>query len=506
MTSPAVATLARPESETGHLVRRQAIALLLLVGLAYLLTQVVLFDEARFLGWDEAVYLSEASPDHHPIGFWAHRARGVVWLVTPVAGLGGSVEAVRWYLASIFSAGLALSFGAWVPLLGRGAALAAALFGFSWMGLFYGSEISPNLPAALLAVALAGVVAREVAGSATTKSRVAAGLLVALLTIMRPIDAVWIGFALGAVALAVLRRRSSPMLGSLGAGLVAGLIPWLIEAWIRFGGPLERLRSASRLTGAVPAGTIGQQLALLDGPFNGVDTEPLSAPGIAWAAGLLLFAATGVVVHRRGARARGALVAGFAAAAALAAYATSSGVLAPRFVLPALALAGVASAVGLLAVVRLLPFRVWRVPVAAVAALGMLGGWAMWQADLANWIEDRRTQAGELTLQLGEALRRESGGRPCRFESRSSFPQIAYASRCDGRALAADAGYIAALAEEMRRGDGILLLTPKPLDVIERQGAWRKTTVPLRGGGRWYLYVPVAGTGLTPAGSGEEIP
>ena len=60
------------------------VGLLLIVAVAFAVGQFILFDEHRFLEWDEAVYVNEASNRFNG-GVWsAHRALGVPWLLAPL--------------------------------------------------------------------------------------------------------------------------------------------------------------------------------------------------------------------------------------------------------------------------------------------------------------------------------------------------------------------------------------------------------------------------------------
>jgi len=142
----------RAGSRDGRMARR----LLVIVGAAYLVAQLLLFSPDRAPSWDEAIYLSQVTPDVPAIAFAPSRARGISLLVAPITLAGGSLPTVRVFLAALSSVALVGSFLLWVPALGLGVPVAAFLFASTWVGLFYGSEVMPNLWAAVLAVEAGG--------------------------------------------------------------------------------------------------------------------------------------------------------------------------------------------------------------------------------------------------------------------------------------------------------------------------------------------------------------
>src|SRR5206468_9043534 len=91
---------------------------------------------------------------------------------------------------------------------------------------------------------------------------------------------------------AVARRRDLVgRIGALAAGLVAGVLPWLVEMTVRFGSPATALREAAstgHVGGSSPGGTLVQYLYLSDGPTIGPDRSA-SVPvlGALWWAGLV---------------------------------------------------------------------------------------------------------------------------------------------------------------------------------------------------------------------------
>jgi hypothetical protein len=443
---------------TGSRDVRMARRLLLAVGATYLVAQLLLFSPDRAPSWDEAIYLSQVTPGVHAIAFAPSRARGISLLVAPITMAGGSVSAVRLFLAALSSAALAASFLLWVPALGPGAPIAAFIFGFTWVGLFYGSEVMPNLWAAVLAVAAAGALVRRVEEGARWTGATAA-MLVGLMALVRPADALVLS---GALALYVLlfRRSSSRVLVSLGAALAVGCGAWLVEMWVRFGGPARAMREAAAL-GHLTALGVGervlQNLALTDGPTIGPEAHPhVPLAGVLWwgtTAALTVVA----VVRTRAPRRDAVLCAVLAGSALAAAYLVFVSGLAPRFLLPAYALLSLPAAAGL---ISLLTGGAGGRIVGA-AAMAVLAGLTVWQLGMARTIGTSATTARETVASVGGEVRRLAAGRPCVVASAGAFPQVAFASGCAGRGLAGtDPASLSALRSSVPRGGRLFVVLP----------------------------------------------
>jgi hypothetical protein len=453
--------MARMAGRTGSLDARMARRLLLVVGASYLVAQLLLFSPSRAPSWDEAIYLSQVTPGVHAIAFAPSRARGTSLLVAPITMAGGSVAAVRLFLAALSSVALVASFVLWVPALGLGAPVAAFLFAFTWLGLFYGSEVMPNLWTALLAVAAAGAFVRRVEDGAWWGAVVAA-VLVGLMGLVRPADALVLS---GALALYILlfRRPSSPALVWLGAGLAIGWATWLVEMSVRFGGPARAMHEAAALGHLTTLGMgerVLQNLALTNGPTIGPEAHArVSLAGALWWGTTAALAVVAVVRTRLSPR-RGAVVCAVLAGSALAAeYLVLVSGLAPRFLLPAYALLSLPAAVGL---IWLLTGGTAR-RIAGAAAVAVLAGLTVWQVGTARTIGTNAAAAREKVAAVGGEVGRLAGGRPCVVASSAGFPQVAYASRCGGRGLAGtDAASLAALRRSVPPSERLFVVLPTP--------------------------------------------
>jgi hypothetical protein len=468
-------------------------ALLLLVAVGYLGAQLLLFRPDRAPSWDEAVYLSQVTPGTPAILFAPSRARGVVLLAAPVASAGGSVTTVRVFLVVVSSAMLAAAFLPWVRTVGLAAPLAAFVFGSSWLGLFYGSEVMPNLWTGLLAVASAGVLALHLGGAAGRWGAPVAGGLLAITALFRPTDAT-ILFAALAVSIVLLRRSRLGVLAWLGGGLVLGWLPWLVEMSVRYGGPIEAFRGAVAV-GHVKSGLgegIRQHLALTDGPTIGPEADPgVPLGGVLWWGAIATLSVVALARGRKDGTMLPVALAALAGSMLAVAYLLLVSGFAPRFLLPAYALLSVPSAAGIRSL--------WRggagLRPAAVVALAAIAALAVWHTATAERIEAAAVEARASARDVGLAMRAVAGaGRPCLFSSIGGFPQVAFASGCEGRHLRGPVAEATTTLEERAGPDVavfIVLRTPAPPEL----GLGSPVVAVPGAGGDWLVYEVAGGPG-----------
>ncbi|MFD3694903.1 hypothetical protein ACFWUZ_01855 [Streptomyces sp. NPDC058646] len=216
------------------------------------LAQLLLVVPGLGLGWDETVYVSQVA-GHAPAAFFsAPRARGITFLVAPVAALTDSTAALRVYLAVLSGCGLFLALAVWRRLLpGRVLVAAGLLFAGLWVSLFYGPQAMPNLWVAFATLAAAGCLLRVTRGDGGGDRRALAGLgvAVAAVALMRPVDAVWLVLALAVAAFLLPGGRRLLVVAVLLAGAAAGGAEWVVEAVLRYGGLPARLHRASVIQG-----------------------------------------------------------------------------------------------------------------------------------------------------------------------------------------------------------------------------------------------------------------
>jgi hypothetical protein len=321
-----------------------------LVAVLFSCVQLVFVDPRLGLSWDEVVYVSQVSV-HAPAAYFdPARARGIPLLVSPVTLLTSSVLALRIYLS--VASGLAL-FAALLTWRGlRPAwqlALAGGLFGSLWVAEYYGPQAMPDLWVALAALAAVGCFLQSVGAdpSDTTgpSSRwwlVGLAVGVAMAALVRPGDAVFLSGGLVLAALVVRAWRRWEPIAAVAAGLVAGCAEWVAEAYARFGGPLARLHAAG-----AEQGGFGLHLAIWDElkAANGPTlcrpcTLGLRYPELSlWWLALPVLVVVGVVVARRSGRLRSSFLAAACALSVAFQYLFLINYAAPRFLLPAYALA-----------------------------------------------------------------------------------------------------------------------------------------------------------------------
>ncbi|WP_234432563.1 glycosyltransferase family 39 protein [Streptomyces sp. MUSC 125] len=332
---------ARPHSGSESQPRRR-IPWLALVAAAYAAAQLAFVVPHLGLGWDETVYVSQVDPRHPAAYFSAPRSRGISWLTAPVLAVTDSTLVLRIVLALLSAAALYAVYRLWYRLLGpRRTALAALLFAGLWTTVLYGPQAMPNLWVALAAVAAAGCFLYSVRPSAPRRVLLGLSATVAVATLFRFSDGVWLALPLLAACVAVPRwRRPAPAIALL-AGLAAGGAEWVVEAYVRWGGVSNRLHTASATEGGMGAHWAGAMAwHSLNGPLLCRPCRaPLTHPALTlWWLALPVLTLAACVLARRTGRAAVTWLPSALAAALAVPYLVLIDYSAPRFLLPAYAL------------------------------------------------------------------------------------------------------------------------------------------------------------------------
>ncbi|MFE6225245.1 hypothetical protein [Streptomyces sp. NPDC057854] len=494
MTTPEAS--ARPRSPSGPRhpgaprPARTARPLVAVAG-AFVLAQLALAVPGTGLGWDEAVYVSQVGGNAPPAYFSAPRARGVSYLVAPVAAFTASTGVLRVYLAVLSGAALLGALCVWRPVLPvRVLAVGGGLFAGLWVTLFYGPRVMPNLWCAFGALAAAGFLLRAVAPSGRgRRDRWAVpglGAAVAAVTLLRPADGLWLALPLAAAALVVpgwRRRRAVPAVVAAGLGL--GAVPWLVEAYTSYGGLAARLHRAGEIQGSLGwYFSVDDHVRALAGrtlcrPCDVPWEHPWTA---LWWLVLPVLVAGGVAAAVRAGRGAAAVLAAVTAASLAFPYLFTVGYAAPRFLLPAYALLALPAAEGVLALVGAVrPGR--RRVVAGLLAVALAGHLAVQYAVLHRTVGYSRSVRAQFTG-IAAALHGLGVRPPCTVTGREYVP-IGYYTGCASRQPRGHDGSIteAGLAELARRG---------PLAVVVHAGkappgyaaGWRVTRLPSAPGWR----------------------
>jgi hypothetical protein len=490
---------------------RRSTPILLAVAAGFALGQFLLFDESRYYEWDEAVYVSQASPGQNPLYFAATRARGITLLVAPVTILTESVTAIRIYLVIVSACALFLSFRVWMRVRPAVAPIGAALFGSTWIALFYGSEISPNLYSALGGVALAGFFVRAL--TTPESRRLEAGIVVAAIVtgLFRPYDlgVIALGLALGGIVTMralgpgssdrTWRSRVSIARGEirtqaiLAFAVVLGCVPWVVEQSIRWGGPLEALARAVRESNSVGLSGWGfhipAHLAAANGPIFTYDTAAaISRGGALWWATWAILAAIGIGLAAS--RARRAVVVPLSGGLVAAVGYFFLTPIAPRFLSPAYALIALAAASGLYELLSRLATGSRGVLTTLAVASIILGLLSAWHVRTGTTLESDQAARRNDARELGQVLISRTGGADCGVWAQFGYPQVALASGCRGGSL--DVNWtqppepLVKLAESTDHVYFLALSPPGPDSFLH---GLPKTRVPVSRGGTWTLYV-----------------
>jgi hypothetical protein len=320
-------------------------------GLGFTAAQLLFVSVRMGLSWDETVYVSQVSGHAPAAWFDPARARGVPLLVAPVALLTSSVAALRVYLAIASGVGLAAALWTWRTLRpGWVLGLGGVVFGGLWVAQYYGPQAMPDMGSALGCLAAVGCFARLLAGERDRGGwgvLAGVGFSVAVVTLIRPGDAVYLAGPL--LVVAVLGKRWAAAAVVLG-GLVAGGGEWVVEAYVRFGGVAGRLHAAGSEQGGFGLHfALPDELRALNGPtLCRPCTIGYRAPGLdLWWLLLPVLVAAGLLAARRAGQLSSALLATGCGLCLAAQYLFMIDYAAPRFLLPAYALLAIPVADGL---------------------------------------------------------------------------------------------------------------------------------------------------------------
>ncbi|MFD5703944.1 hypothetical protein [Streptomyces lasiicapitis] len=462
--------------------------LLLAVCAAFALASLTLVPLDLHLGWDELVYASRFgpfAPDQAPgVPFSAPRTRGVPVLLAPVASWSDSVVLLRVWLTALSTAALYLGFRPWlraVPRTPEVATVAAALYGSLWFAVFYAGAAMPNHYTAMGAAGAAGLFLHRRPGP-RTYAGIAAGLLLA--TLMRPNDGAAVAVPLLAAAVLVPLWRSRGRALAVLGGFGAGLLPWVIEAYVRFGGVRERLGDASEVQGGLRfTDSALHQWTAIDGPLlcRPCVGDGVRPPALGWWVLLVVFVPVGLWSVRRVRRtAAGVWLALAVGVCAALPYVALVPYTAPRFLLPTHALLAVPAALGVLAAVRWA--RGARRPALAGGLLAaLLAAHLGVQGSIVSSNSRIQSAAREDWQRVARVVHREGVRPPCLLGGNASVIPLAYAAGCEPAPRKGEPGW------GERRPD-VLVLRKHAAPAWARD--WERVPVPDTYAQGWRVYVP----------------
>lgn len=451
-----------------------------LVAVVFGAAQVVLVADVP-LGWDESIYASQTDPRRPALVFSAPRSRGMSWLAWPIQVVTASTVALRVYLAVLASLALYGAYAVWLRVRPDGSVpLAALAFSTLWLTVFYGPSMMPNVAIALAGVFVVGTVLCTARQVAPRWLPWAGGAAVAAATLVRPGDVVPLVGALGVAVLAhrPWRSRAVGLMVPLAVGAVAGTVPWLVEAQLRYGGIPARVFRALGTQGTGERFVPDYQLRALDGPLLCRPceraTQPIPLWGVLfWAASLALVAVAVWLVLRRRAQspAEATLLPSWVGGVLALPYLFLVGYAAPRFMLPAYAVLALPVCQAVHHLTSDARGRLRPVPVALATAV-LLGHVAVQYRTL-DTIVDAQTESRARWAEVSAVLARHGVMPPCTLLGGQS-PPVAYVARCDAVTLQRYPGDEAFSLEDLRA-----VVQREPVAVVlrpaEARPAWAST-------------------------------
>ncbi len=398
----------------------------------------------RPINWDEAIHVSQVNPAVPPVFMEPHRTRGLSLLVAPVAAFDPSMVALRLYLLLLGAAGTYAAFATWVRTIGIAAPIAAVVYSCFWITVFYSVEVLPNHPAALITVALTGLFVVGLEGELERRQLLVVGGLMLLFASIRPPDAVMVGIGLALVAVVSRRRELVAPTAAAAIGGILGVLPWLLEGWLRFGfAPWQTVRSAGEYsvttgrTNLLPLYLehIETRLRCAGGCVDdfvaagaGWQLPPIRSTLFLAAAALLVI----VAVAASGVRRWIVGVPLVVVVPVLAFYGYAGGAMNQRYLLPVYAMALLPVGIGLRAVWHHLGRDRTRTRVGVrIVLVGLVAITCWWSTSLTLERFDRPSTR-DRAYELGQLLAAETGrvGADCALAARVNYPQLQYWSGC----------------------------------------------------------------------------
>lgn len=403
---------------------------LFLLGIVYGVIQLLLVDMSRYFNWDEAVYYSQVAPNTIPVKWAASRSHGISWLIAPLTYLAVGLQTIRYFLLLFSSFLMVFSYRVWIPILRGKAVLAGSIFVFSWLTIFYGSEISPNLPVAFLSVAAIGYASRPFVSLSSMPFHT--GMIFAIVAILRPTDSIWLAIGFGITVLLVDQQHMIRRLLPVAVGIGTGWIPWLIEAYVRFGGVMSRLKEASEMAeGTGGLDVLLWHMSVVDGPtWERVRGGDIPVDGMAW--WVVLFSLASVALFYLGKKQciTPIMASTISALVFLLAYVFMAGVARPRYLQPFYSLLSIPVAVGLEATIKYCIHNQLRFIKTLVYSVIIL--LLHWHINVLKTETKRQNNIRTGDRKVGYRLKHIAHKEPCSFVSEWGMPSISVRSGCRG--------------------------------------------------------------------------
>jgi hypothetical protein len=493
---------------SGRRVRRLSTAALVVVGLVNF--GLVLGMPGLHNGFttDEVDYLAKVVPGAPQLYWTAVRAWGTPLLAAPIAIFSPGVGLVRLYFAILLSMGLVLAYFPWRRVLHPGVApLAAFLFGTTWFATFYGNNVMPNYPIACGCVAATGLWAGLPQSSRPGRALVGLALVVGGVALIRPSDSLLLAAPLAVVT--VLDRGRNRKVGILAllAGEVIGWVPWVVEAYLTFGGPVARWHVASSELGGLHLRFVmaGVYPRLFDGSpgyccydHPASAAGPASATAIAWMIAVLVLAVGGLIAAWRLRRLSAVGACAAVAAAFLLMYVGLLDYGSIRFLLPIVGLLTIPVATFLVWAVGAVPRR--ATAAVAVGCVGVVAAHLTLQISQDLIFRPRTLETRRVPLSIAAQTKRYVQHRPCLVVA--PIPQVfAYYLRC--HVVHTATGMRSEAAQAVRSGWSVIAITKSrhlrgAYAFIKQEGWIRHPLHDLGSARQQYVYLPPKGLSTAP--------
>jgi len=470
--------------------RDRAQLALIAVAVLHALSPLLVRGAHAAFGWDETVYLSQINA-YVPAGlFSAPRARGLTLLVAPVSLVTNSLVAMRVWLAALSGLGLWLAFRPWQRIIGGYVVpLAALVFSTLWVSIYYGFEAMPNEYSAFAAVAATGWVFLALREQGHKRPWIWVGAAVAFAALIRPSDALCLVVGLLLVTIGVRRvtwRRRGLSVAVILVGFVAGTAEWVIEAYIRFGGPIARLRAASAVNTGGVHWSLATEWHALAGPIlcrSGCTVRAPLHDQIWWPVlgGLVV---AGLLVGRRRKHLTAISAAVVVGVVIGAEYVIGIAYAAPRFLLPAYAMLSIPAAETVLWLVARRPR--WSIvrPIAIAGAVCAIGAQAVSQVSIARSLSDQASVYSAQQEQVSDFLSAHGIASPCDIAGHASAP-IAYLTDCRDLSRSTSADHEAQTDHEV-----VAFVGRPPAAVRRAPSDWTKYVVDQPDSPPWQVWLP----------------
>jgi hypothetical protein len=200
------------------------------------------------LGADEITYIAKTSAHASGVFLPPVHGHGVGLLAAPVTLASTSLTVLRVWMALLSAAALFLSLLCW---RGLRPAWVLALAGFIFASLaitqLSGVQVYPDLWAGFGALAITGLLLQAVGRRLRPRVVLPAIAFVAFVVVMmRPQNIVFVLAPTFLAPIVVRGWRQRQVLIAMILGMAAGVLEWVAEAYLWFGGPVTRFRLAGQ--------------------------------------------------------------------------------------------------------------------------------------------------------------------------------------------------------------------------------------------------------------------